>query len=87
MQIRMGSYGLPADQGGFVRPALARHIHICTYCDTWAGMTSSVTILTALPFRASEQIKMLSFMNLDISGHARARVPHPPIQMQCNKAV
>ena len=36
MQFRMGSYDLPVERGRFVRPALARHMRICTCCDTQA---------------------------------------------------
>lgn len=34
MQFRMGSHGLPIEQGRFVRPQLPRHLRRCTLCST-----------------------------------------------------
>ena len=34
MQFRMGSNGLPIEQGRSVRPRLPRHLHPCTLCRT-----------------------------------------------------
>ena len=36
VQFRLGSHALPIEQGRFARPALARHLHRCTVCDTRA---------------------------------------------------
>ena len=34
MQFRLGSHGLPIEQGRFVRPRLPRHLRRCTLCRT-----------------------------------------------------